>query len=483
VPAGNPDREKGMNHDHEYDLVVIGSGPAGEKGAAQAAYYGKKVALVERAEHLGGAGINTGTLPSKTLRETALYFSGLKQRGLYGIDYSLREGLTIGDLMHRKSIVIDREHKLIERNLDRHRIELIWGTASLADANTVHVELREGGARHLTTHTVLIATGSSPYRPQNIPFDLESIYDSDEILTMARLPESMAVVGGGVVGSEYACIFTALGVHVTLIESKPRLLPVVDREIAGRLQSQLEKLGVRLRFSERVRQIEAENRRVQLTLESGDVVETEVALFAAGRVSSIEGLGLEPLGIQTAERGRVVVNEKFQTAVPNVYAAGDVVGFPGLAATSMEQARVAMVHAFDLEYKQRVSPILPFAIYTLPEISMVGMSEEDCAEKGIPYLVGRSYYERNPRGLIVGDETGMVKLVFSPPDKRLLGAHLVGEQASELVHIAAHVMAQDGTIDAFIDAVYNYPSLSDSYKYAAYDGLANLQAWRNRGTG
>jgi NAD(P) transhydrogenase len=468
---------------YAYDLVVVGSGPAGEKGAAQAAYYGKKVALVERADHLGGAGINTGTLPSKTLRETALYFSGLRQRGLYGIDYSLREGLTVADFLYRKDIVAELEWKLIQRNLDRHQIELVQGIASLLGPHTVHVELRDGGQRDLTCRVILLAPGSSPYRPPGIPFELQNVYDSDEILAMDRIPESMTIVGGGVIGSEYASIFTALGVRVTLIESRERLLPFVDGEIALRLQSQLESLGMVFRFSERVGQVLEESGQVRLILEGGETLASQTALFCSGRQSNVEGLGLERVGVRMADRGRVVVDDHFRTSVESIYAAGDVIGFPALAATSMEQARVAMVHAFDLQYKPRVSDVLPLAIYTIPEISMVGLTEDVCLAEGISHRVGRSYYERNPRGLIIGDLAGMLKLVFSPDDRRLLGVHLIGEQASELIHIGAHVMAAKGTIDAFIDAVYNYPSLSDSYKYAAYDGLANLQAWRNRGTG
>ena len=464
----------------DFDLIVIGSGPAGEKGAAQAAYYGKRVALIEAAEHLGGAGINTGTLPSKTLRETALYFSGLRQRGLYGIDYSLREGLTVSDLLYRKGIVVEQERKLIQRNLDRHGITLFWGRASLLDPHTVRVALRGGGSRDLTADVLLLATGSSPYRPPGVPFDLQSIYDSDEILAMDRIPTSMAIVGGGVMGAEYACIFTALGVHVTLVESKPRLLPFVDGEIADRLQAQLQRLGVVFRFSERVEELHAEEGRVRLHLAGGDVLEAQVALYCAGRHSNVQDLGLERLGIRIEDRGRILVDEKFRTSVPNIYAAGDVIGFPALAATSMEQARVAIVHAFGLAYKAGVSEVLPLAIYTIPEISMVGRTEEACRAGGTPYLAGRSFYDRNPRGLIIGDVTGMLKVIFSPETKALLGVHLIGEQASELIHIGAHVMAAKGTIDAFIDAVYNYPTLADSYKYAAYDGLGHLQEWNAR---
>lgn len=472
-----------MSAEYDYDLVVIGSGPAGEKGAAQAAYWGKRVALVERDEHLGGAGINTGTVPSKTLRETALYFSGLLQRGLYGIDYSLREDLTVEDFMYRKGIVVVKERKLIERNLRRHGIELVRGTASIADIHAVDVELRSGGARRLTTEVILVATGSSPRRPEDLPFGLRSVYDSDEIMSMDRIPASMAIVGGGVIGSEYACIFTALGVKVTLIDSKDRLLPVVDHEIAERLQARLADLGLEFRFNERVKDVRATDEWVELHLEGGGSVEAEVALFAAGRLSNIEGLGLEKVGVEVGNRGLVRVNQKYQTSVPNIYAAGDVIGFPALAATSMEQARVAMVHAFDLHYKEELSPVQPFSVYTIPEISMVGLTEEECRDKGTPYLVGRSYYDKNPRGLIIGDLSGMCKLIFSPQDKRLLGVHWIGEQAAELIHLGAQVMAVGGTIDTFITAVYNYPTLTDSYKYAAYDGLGELQKWKDEAHG
>jgi NAD(P) transhydrogenase len=326
-----------------------------------------------------------------------------------------------------------------------------------------------------------VATGSSPHRPRHIPYDDHLIYDSDSILRMDRIPETMAVVGGGVIGCEYASIFSALGVRVTLVETRPRLLPFVDAEIAARLRDHLERIGLCFLFEEQVTAVQLGGDAVTLTLAGGDRLVCDIALFAAGRQSNIEGLGLEALGVEVGNRGLVLVNEHYQTSVPNIYAAGDVIGFPALASVSMEQARVAMAHAFDLGYKQRVSPVLPLAVYTIPEIAMVGLSEETCRGRGIPYLAGRSYYERSPRGQIIGDTTGMLKLLFAPEDKRLIGVHLIGEMASELVHIGAQVMAYAGTIDAFIEAVYNYPSLADSYKYAAYDGLGALERWRTTG--
>lgn len=462
----------------DYDLVVIGSGPAGEKGAVQAAYFGKRVALVERAPRLGGSALNTGTIPSKTLRETALYFSGLRQRGLYGIDYSLKEGLTVHDFMHREQVVVTQERQIIEQNLARHKVELVWGSGSLVDPHTVRVQTPNGEIRDLNTEFILIATGSSPFHPPDVPFDHELIYDSDSILNMKFIPKCMAVVGGGVIGCEYASLFTALGVQVTLVESRDRLLPVVDDEIAAHLETQLTQLGLRFIFNERVTKTEIREGQVHLQLKSGAELDCDIAIFAAGRQSNVEGLGLGALGVVLGERGLIRVNEHYQTNIPNIYAAGDVIGFPALASTSMEQARVAMVHAFNLHYKERVSPVLPYAIYTIPEISMVGLSEDECIAKQIPYLVGRAYYANNPRGQIIGEVHGMVKLIFSPGDKKLLGVHHIGEMSAELVHIGAHALASGQTIDAFIMAVYNYPTLSDSYKYAAYDGLGQWDQWQ-----
>lgn len=466
-----------------YDLVVIGSGPAGEKGAAQAAYFGKRVALVERATCLGGSALNTGTIPSKTLRETALYFSGLRQRGLYGIDYSLKEGLTVQDFMHREQVVVAQERQIIEQNLARHQIEVVWGSGSIIDPHTVRVQSHSGDTRDLSTDFILIATGSSPFHPPDVPFDHELIYDSDSILNMKAIPKTMAVVGGGIIGCEYASIFTALGVQVTLIESRDRLLPPVDDEIADKLQSQLTQMGLRFVFNERVSQTELRGGRVSLQLQSGSLLECDIALFAAGRQSNIQGLGLEALQVALGSRGLIRVNEHYQTSVPNIYAAGDVIGFPALASTSMEQARVAMVHAFNLHYKEQISPVLPYAIYTVPEMAMVGLTEDECIAQKVPYLVGRAYYANNPRGQISGDLHGMVKLVFAPADKKLLGVHLIGEMSAELIHIGAQVLANNQTIDAFIMAVYNYPTLSDAYKYAAYDGLGQWEAWRTQQEG
>ena len=461
-----------------YDLIVIGSGPAGEKGAAQAAYFDKRVALIERSPYVGGAGINTGTVPSKTLREAALYYSGLKQRGLYGIDYSLKENMSVADFMHREHIVVENERRIIQNNIERHNISLIHGEASLQDAHTVRVTSSEGAAQ-ISGDIILIATGSSPFHPPNIPFDGDLIYDSDSILHMNRIPKTMAVVGGGVIGTEYASIFTALGVQVTLIEPKERVLPFVDTEMIHRLMDQLKLLGLSFALGDKMTAIERHENHVQLTLETRGVLEFDIALIASGRQSNIQELGLRQIGVETGNRGLILVNEKFQTSVPNIYAAGDVIGFPALASTSMEQARVAMVQAFDLEYeyKESMSPVLPLAVYAIPEISLVGVTEDECIAKQTPYLIGRAYYENNPRGQIIGDMSGMVKLVFSPTDKKLLGAHIIGEQASELIHIAAHVMISNGTIDAFIQSVYNYPTLGDIYKYAAYDGLGKAEKW------
>jgi len=460
----------------KYDLIVIGAGPAGEKGAAKAAQYGKRVALIERAPHLGGAGINTGTVPSKTLRESALYFSGLRQRGLYGIDYSLKENLTIKDFMYRERTVVRKERKLIAEHIDEHDISLMRGEGSLRDAHRVQIK-SSTGEKEISGELILIATGSSPYHPPGVPFDHELICDSDSILNIKRLPKTMAVVGGGVIGTEYASIFTALGIRVTLIEPRGRVVPFVDSEIGQRLMDQLLKLGIHFVLDDRMTAIERRSDHVRLTLGKGDKLNVEVALIAAGRQSNVQGLGLEQVGVRLGERGLILVDENYRTNIPNIYAVGDVIGFPALASTSMEQARAAIVHAFNLEYKEKLAPFLPLAVYAIPEISAVGLTEDECKAQNIPYLVGRAYYEENARGQIIGDMSGMIKLVFSPTDKKLLGAHIIGEQASELIHIASHVMLANGPIDAFIDAVYNYPTLSDSYQYAAYDGLANHIKW------
>jgi len=459
-----------------YDLIVIGSGPAGEKGAAQAAYFGKKVALIERSAYLGGAGINTGTVPSKTLRETALYFSGMLQRGLYGIDYSLKDNMTVADFMHREQAVVAREREIIQHNLDRHNIEVFWGEASLKDAHTVKVHTTNGTDTELEADFILVATGSSPFHPPDVPFDGQLIFDSDTILRMPFIPKTLAVVGGGVIGCEYASVFAALGAQVTLIEGREQILPFVDQEIVSRLIDQLSRLNVRLLLQQKVSKTEKSANQVHLTLESGETITVDGALYASGRQGNVSGLGLETLGIEMGKRGLIVVNDKYQTTLPNIYAAGDVIGFPALASTSMEQARVAMAHAFNLSYKEHVSPVLPLAVYTVPEIAMVGLTEEDCKQKNIPYLIGRTYSENNARGQIIGD-SGMLKLIFTPEDKKLLGVHIIGEMASELVHIGSQILSTNGTIDVFIQSVYNYPTLSDMYKYAAYDGLGNWEKW------
>jgi|CXWL01.1.fsa_nt_gi NAD(P) transhydrogenase len=457
----------------EFDLIVIGSGPAGEKGAAQAAYFGKRAALVEKHRLLGGALINTGTVPSKTLRETALYFSGLDQRGLYGIDYALRENLTVPQFMHREVEVTRALRELVSQNLHRHNVTVFSGDARFEDPHTITVA-KDGGPATLRAPVILIATGSRPVWPRDTAGD-PRLYDSDTILQMDAIPKSLAVIGAGVIGCEYATMFRALGVDVTLICATEQLMPFLDAEISEHLRRQMGFLGLNIRRNSTLLETvldEAPNC-VLLRLSNGDLWVDRV-LFATGRQGATEALALDKAGLDANERGQIKVNEHYQTAVEHIYAAGDVIGFPALASTSMEQARVAMCHAFDLGYKDRVSPILPMAIYTIPELASVGETEESCAAKGISYLVGRATYDRNARGQIVGDLQGLLKLVFRTPDKKLLGVHIVGESASELVHVGQAVLHFGGTIDDFISMVFNIPTLGDAYKYAAYDGLGAI---------
>jgi len=464
----------------QFDLVVIGCGPAGEKGAAQAAYFGKRVAVVERGVHLGGAGVNTGTLPSKTLRESALYFSGLKQRGIYGIDYSLRAGLSVSDFMHHTEKVVEAEREKVRQNLAVHGIGLVRGAAAFEDAHTVAVRGAKGVARRLRGEIVLIATGSRPHRPPEIAFDDRRVFDSDTFLNMDRIPASLAVVGGGVIGCEYASIFTALGVQVHLVDGKDRLLPFLDAEISGLLRERLAALGMHFHFEERMEKLERTAEGVLLKLKSGTVIEAETALFAAGRRAAVDGLALVKAGLAVNARGYIEVDATYQTRVPNIYAAGDVIGFPALASTGMEQGRVAVCHAFGFQYKQRVAAMLPMGIYTIPEISSVGETEESCQEKGIAYAAGRGHYANNARGLIAGDTAGMLKLIFRRADKRLLGVHIIGESATELIHLGALALEKGDTLDTFIEMVFNYPTLSEIYKYAAYDGLGSLAGHKMR---
>lgn len=463
-----------------YDLIVIGSGPAGEKAAAQAGYFGKRVALVERDAEVGGACVNTGTIPSKILRETALYFSGLKQRGLYGIDYSIREGITIQNFMHRKEVIVDHERFKVRANLAAHRVDLFAGAAAFEDAHTVVVTSERKARVPLYGELILIATGSRPHRPADIPFDDKTVFDSDSILEMDRIPHSLAVVGGGVIGCEYASIFTALGLKVSLVDGRDCLLPFLDPEISQLLRARLAELRVDFYFEERVANVARTGAGVRLSLKSGKTIEPEVVLFAAGRRGAVEGLGLEKAGVALNPRGTIEVNQFYQTSNPSIYAAGDVIGFPALASTSMEQGRVAVCHAFGFMYKQRLASQLPMGVYTIPEISSVGETEQSCREKGIDCEVGRAHYSNNARAAMAGDMTGLLKLVFRRENRKLLGVHIIGEGATELIHVGMMVLELGETIDRFIDFVFNFPTLSEMFKYAAYDGLGNLAGHRLR---
>lgn len=463
----------------DFDLLVIGSGPAGQRAAIQAAKLNKRVAVAESKGVVGGVCINTGTIPSKTLREAVLYLSGYRERGLYGAAYSVKENITMEDLLFRTNSVIRHEIDITHHQLRRNRIEMMNAWASFVDPNTVRLDYIDGrGHRDVTAANIVIAVGTNATRAAGIEFDGEYIMISDDILHLKRLPRSLTVVGAGVIGLEYACMFSTLGVRVTLVDKRDRLLSFVDAEIMDALAYHLRGNRVTLRLNEGVETIkviedEEKGKRVKISLSSGKKVITEAALYSIGRTGATARLALEHAGIEADSRGRLTVNKHFQTNVPHIYAVGDVIGFPSLASTSMEQGRLATCHAFGLESKW-VADLFPYGIYTIPEISTVGKNEEELTAAGIPYEVGKAQYKEIARGQIIGDQTGLLKLIFHLETHVLLGVHILGEGASELIHIGQAVMAFGGKIDYFVNAVFNYPTLAECYKTAAFDGINRL---------
>lgn len=449
-----------------YDMLVIGSGPAGQKAAIQAAKIGKKVGIIERKTVVGGICINIGTIPSKSLREAVMFLSGFRQRDLYGASYRVKKDITFQDLAQRCDHVVKAEQEIIQNQLMRNCVDFIVGTATLIDPHRIAIRQDAESNEH-TADYIVIAVGAEAARPPGIAFDGEAVIDSDQLLSLKQLPKSLTIMGGGVIGCEYACILATLGIPVVLVERRPRLLEFVDSEIIESLQYQMRNIGVTLRLNEEVVGVRrASDKSVVLQLKSGKQIRSPLLLYSAGRVGATQGLGLERIGIEPDERGRLKVNEDFQTSVPHIYAAGDVVGFPALASTSMQQGRHAACHAFGLACETS-SHLLPYGIYTIPEISMVGRNEDELTRDGIPYEIGVARYREIARGQLIGDTVGMLKLLFHSETKELLGVHGIGEGATELIHIGQAVIAHGGKLDYFIDAVFNYPTLAECYKVAA----------------
>jgi NAD(P) transhydrogenase len=457
----------------EYELLVIGSGPAGQKAAIQAAKLDRRVAVVER-QQLGGVSVNRGTIPSKTLRETIVYLTGLSQRAAYGESYRVKEEITVEDLRVRTRQVIEREVDIVRHQLMRNHVHVVDGTARFVDPYTVAVT-GDGEERRLRAERIVIATGTRPARPPEVEFDERTILDSDGLLLIEEIPSSVVVVGAGVIGMEYASMFAAIGAKVTVVEKRARLLDFCDAQITEGLQYHLRDLGVVFRLGEEVTAVEQHGGAALTHLASGKRIPADIMLFAAGRQGETEDLGLEAAGLETDERGRISVGPDFRTAVDHIYAAGDVIGWPSLAATSMEQGRLAAANAFDYEVAS-MNELLPFGIYTIPEISFAGRTEEELTAAAIPYEVGISRYRELARGQILGDSYGMLKLLVSPDDRAVLGVHVLGTHATEVVHIGQAVMGLGGTVDYLVDAVFNYPTLAESYKVAALDAKNKLMA-------
>jgi NAD(P) transhydrogenase len=458
-----------------YDLVILGCGPAGERAAILAAKAGRQVAVVERANVVGGTRINWGTIPSKTLRESALFVWAHTHHRLEGIRTEIADEITVSDFMYREHMVVQRELELINRTLGRYNIEVFRGHGRFLDRRRVAVLDDDGVTLHeLEGDVFVIATGTSPNHPEDVTFDGTVVFDSDTILKLPRIPRTMIVLGAGVIGVEYASIFAALGVAVTLVDTRNELLPYLDREIAARLEQELGRLGITIRHGERHRRIarvDGEVPSVRCETSTGEALQADALLYAVGRDGNTVGIGLEAVGIEPTERGLIEVNQVYQTVQPHIYAAGDVIGYPALASTSMEQGRQAVRHAFGIPGPLGREATLPFAIYAIPEVGTIGATEEDLERAGTEYVIGRGLYRLNPRGQIMGDTGGMLKLLFDLAGLRLLGAHIIGSQASELVHIGQAYLRADATALDIAEALYNYPTLADLYRHAALEAL------------
>jgi len=463
----------------DYDLVVIGSGPSGQRAAIQAAKLGKSVAIIERARTVGGICVNYGTIPSKTFREAVLHLSGYRERGIYGSSYRVKQEITIDDLLYRVQQVVRSEIDVIRNQMTRNRVELIEATATFLDPHLIELTT-EGrhGKRQITARKVVIACGTEAARDTHIPFDGQRVFTSDDVLGLERLPRSIIVVGAGVIGIEYATMFAALGVRVTVVDKRPTLLPFLDHEISAALTYVVQQSNVTMRLGEEVAEIDVisgVSKPVEVRLKSGKVLHAEAALYSIGRVGATERLQLGNAGVQADDRNRIPVNEHFQSNVEHVYAVGDVIGFPSLASTSYEQGRAAARHAFGLRNDHEGGiGLFPYGIYTVPEISTIGKSEDELTAADIAYEIGKANYREISRGQIIGDRTGLLKIIFSPESRQLLGVHIMGEGASELIHIGQVLMAHNGKIDYFADAVFNFPTLAECYKTAALDGLNRL---------
>jgi NAD(P) transhydrogenase len=474
-PAGRAADYAAVQRD--FDLLVIGSGPAGQKAAIQASKLGRRVAVVDRGHMIGGVSIHTGTIPSKTLREAVLYLTGMSQRGIYGQSYRVKHDITSADLFWRMEHVINREVDVIRNQLGRNHITLINGDARFAGTHAVVVRGENGEERTVTASKIMIAVGTRPARPASVEFDGATILDSDDILNLDWIPSSLVVVGAGVIGIEYASMFAALGTRVTVVERRGSLLEFVDSQVVEALQYHLRDLGVVFRFAETVTGVEKHPAGAITHLASGKRIPADAVLYSAGRQGATDTLDLERAGLTADARGRIDVNARYRTRVRHIYAAGDVIGFPSLAASSMEQGRLAAADAFGLVVQAPNGP-MPIGIYTIPEISYVGRTEEQLTSAAIPYEVGISRYRELARGQILGDSNGMLKLLVSSEDDSLLGVHVFGTGATELVHIGQMLMATGGTIDHLVDAVFNYPTLAESYKVAALDAMNRVHAIR-----
>ena len=465
-----------MEHSYDYDLAVIGSGPGGQKAAIMAAKLGRKVCVVDSRTMVGGVCVNTGTIPSKTLREAVMYLTGMAMRDLYGDSYRVKDDITMADLLSRLQHVIGRETEVIRSQLLRNHIELIPGLATFRDPHTLNIDV-DGLSQHrtITAEKVIVATGTVPARPKHIPFDGQRVLDSDEILTIEKVPDSLVVVGAGVIGVEYASIFAALGTRVTLVEKRPQMLDFCDPEIVESLKFHLRDHMMSFRFGEEVASVEASGRGTITTLASGKRTAAELVVYSAGRQGNTVRLGLDQAGLEADNRGRLAVNEHYQTAVPHIYAVGDVIGFPALAATSMDQGRLAASHAFS-EPAHQLQELQPIGIYTIPEISYCGKTEAELTGDSVPFEIGIARYRELARGQILGDSYGMLKLIVHAETRHLLGVHVFGTNATELIHIGQAIMGCGGTVDYLVDTVLNYPTLSEAYKVAALDVTNKMRA-------